>query len=70
MADLEARGIPALYVATMEFIDGAEGQAKAIGAKLGGVFVRHPIQDRTDDEMAAVAEDAFPGVMRGLVADA
>ena len=70
MADLEARGIPAVYVATMEFIDGAEGQAKAIGAKLAGVFVRHPIQDRTDDEMLPVAEDAFPGVMRGLVQDA
>ncbi len=70
MSDLEARGIPALYVATMEFIDGAEGQAKAIGAKLAGVFVSHPIQDRTDDEMVAVAEDAFPGIMRGLVADA
>ena len=69
MADLEARGIPALYVATMQFMDGAEGQAKAIGAKLAGVFVRHPIQDRSDDEMVAVAEDAFPGVMRGLVAD-
>jgi hypothetical protein len=70
MSDLETRGIPAVYVATMEFMDGAEGQAKAIGAKLAGVFVRHPIQDRTDDEMAAVAEDAFPGVMRGLVANA
>jgi hypothetical protein len=53
-----------------QFIDGAEGQAKAIGAKLAGVFVRHPIQDRSDDEMVAVAEDAFPGVLRGLVADA
>ena len=70
MADLEIRGIPAVYIATMEFIDGAEGQAKAIGAKLAGVFVRHPIQDRTDDEMLAVAEDAFPGVMRSLVQDA
>ena len=70
MADLEARGIPALYVATMQFMDGTEGQAKAIGAKLAGVFVRHPIQDRSDDEMVAVAEDAFPCVMRGLVADA
>ena len=70
MADLETRGIPAVYIATMEFIDGAEGQAKAIGAKLAGVFVRHPIQDRTDDEMLAVAEDACSGVMRGLVQDA
>jgi hypothetical protein len=70
MADLETRGIPALYVATTEFIDGAEGQAKAIGARLGGVFVRHPIQDRSDDEMVEVAEDAFPGVLRGLVTDA
>jgi len=70
MSDLETRGIPAVYVATMQFMDGAEGQAKAIGAKLAGVFVRHPIQDRSDDEMVAVAEDAFPGVMRGLVANA
>ena len=31
MADLEARGIPTVGVATTEFIEGAEAQAKSLG---------------------------------------
>ena len=50
--DLETRGIPAVYVATTEFVDGARTQARALGADPVGVFVTHPIQDRSDAEIA------------------
>ena len=68
--DLEARGIPAVYVATTEFVDGARTQAKALGADPIGVFVTHPIQDRTDEEMREIAEQALEAIIAGLVEEA
>jgi hypothetical protein len=66
-ADLEARGIPGVFVATVEFEDGAEAQAKALGVEAVGVYVRHPIQDRTDDEMREIGDEAFAAVVAQLV---
>jgi hypothetical protein len=56
IVDLERRGIPGVFVATVQFVDGAETQAKALGADPASVFVEHPIQDRTDDEMVTIAD--------------
>jgi hypothetical protein len=64
--DLEARGIPAVFVATVEFVDGADAQAHALGADPAAVYVPHPIQDRTDDEMRAIADAACEEVLRKL----
>ena len=66
-ADLERRGIPAAYVATVEFVDGADAQARALGFEHSPVYVEHPIQDRTDDEMLAIADAAFEAVVAQLV---
>jgi hypothetical protein len=66
-ADLESRGLPGVFVATVEFEDGAEAQAKALGVEAVGVYVRHPIQDRTDDEMRAIGDEAFEKVLAQLV---
>ena len=65
--DIEARGIPGLFVATLEFADGAAVQARALGADPAALYVRHPIQDRTDDEMVEIADQAFEGVVARLV---
>ena len=65
--DLEARGVPALFVATVEFEDGAKAQARALGADPVGVYVSHPIQDRTDAEMVAMADGAIEGIVDQLV---
>ena len=67
VVDLATRGIPAVYGATEAFIDGAERQAKALGFDPAVVFVSHPIQDRTDDEMRAIAERAFAAIVDRLV---
>jgi len=66
MADLEGRGLPAVYVATVEFEDGGIAQARQIGADVAAVFVEHPIQDRTDDEMRAIADRALEGILAAL----
>ena len=65
--DLESRGIPAVYVATQEFVDGARAQARALGADPAAVFVAHPIQDRSDAELRALAEEALPRIIAALV---
>ena len=67
MADLEARGIPAVGVATTEFIQGAEAQAKALGTDPALVFIPHPVQDRTDDELRQLADEHFEAILKLLV---
>jgi hypothetical protein len=66
--DLESRGIPAAFVATVEFSDGALVQARALGYDPAAVYTEHPIQDRTDDEMRQIADDVFEQVLAALVA--
>ncbi len=65
--DLEGRGVPSVFVATVEFIDGAEHQARSLGAEAPAVYVEHPIQDRTDPEMRAIADQAFEKLLTQLV---
>jgi len=66
-SDLERRGLPTVYVATREFVDGAEAQASSLGFAHSPVYVEHPIQDRTDEEMAAIGAGAFEEVIARLV---
>ena len=65
--DLEARGIPGVFVSTVEFADAAEVQARALGADPAALYVQHPIQDRTDDEMLEIGDEAFEKVLAQLV---
>mgnify|MGYP000179467335 FL=1 len=67
IADLELRGVPSLFVASSEFINAASAQAEALGfSDIARVFVGHPIQDRTDDEMRELAELSFPEILRKI----
>jgi hypothetical protein len=65
--DLEARGVPSVFVATVEFVDGAQAQARALGADPAAVYVEHPIQDRSDAEMSAIADEATDAIVASLV---
>jgi hypothetical protein len=65
--DLEKRGVPSVFVATVEFIDGAALQASQLGADPAAVYVAHPIQDRTDAELRALADAAFAELLSKLV---
>ncbi len=57
-----------MFVASREFVDAAAAQAVALGfPDVPRVFVAHPIQDRTDDEIRALADDAFEAVLAALV---
>jgi hypothetical protein len=66
IADLERRGLPGVFVASAEFDEAAAAQTAALGFDAARVFVPHPIQDRTDDEMVALADGAFDQVVAAL----
>ena len=68
IADLENRGVPAVFVASREFETAAASQSRALGFPAASVFVAHPIQDRTDDELRALAEAAFPEIRAAITA--
>lgn len=63
ITDLEGRGIPGGFVASNVFVDAAETQNAALGFDAASVFIPHPIQDRTDEEMIALADDAFDDIL-------
>ena len=67
IVDLETRGVPAMFIASDVFVQAAESQAKALGfSTVQRVFVPHPIQDRTDDEMRAIADSAYDAIRNSL----
>jgi len=68
IADLEGRGLPGVFVASTEFVDAAQAQATALGFDPARVFVAHPIQDRTDEEMAALADAAVEEILKAVTA--
>ncbi len=61
--DLESRGIPGGYILSEAFREADLAQSKSLGYSAEKVFVQHPIQDRSDAEMAVIAEQAFDGVV-------
>jgi len=70
IADLESRGLPGVFVASSEFVSAAESQSLALGfPSMQRVFVAHPIQDRTDDEMVALADEVFERLLGCIVVD-
>jgi hypothetical protein len=69
IADLERRGVPSMFVASSEFVEAAAAQSKALGfAAMARVFVPHPIQDRTDEEMVAYADAAYDEIVSLITA--
>lgn len=65
--EFEREGLPSVLVASSAFVDAAEKQARMLGQpQARRVFVEHPIQDRTDDELRALAAGAVTGIARAL----
>jgi hypothetical protein len=66
IADLETAGVPGVIVASGAFVEAAAAQAAALGIEPARVFVPHPIQDRTDDEMRALADAYAEEILAAL----
>jgi hypothetical protein len=56
ITNLEVEGLPSVMVASSEFREAVAIQASALGFEPAVVYVPHPIQDRTDDELRAMAD--------------
>ena len=58
-----------MFVASAEFVQAADAQSTSLGfPTVARVFTPHPIQDRTDEEMQALAEAAVDEVLGAVVA--
>ena len=64
--DLEDRGMVGVGIVSTEFIAAATAQNASLGYDPALVFIPHPIQDRTDDEMRALADQAFDSILRAV----
>jgi hypothetical protein len=67
IVDLESRGVPAVFVASAQFVDAAIAQSQSLGfPTVARVFTPHPIQDRTDDELIAYADAAIDEIIAAI----
>ncbi|MCZ2860537.1 hypothetical protein O2W17_18450 [Blastococcus sp. VKM Ac-2987] len=66
IADLERRGVVGVFLASEAFADASRLQGEALGFPAPYVLVPHPVQDRTDAELQAVAEQIYPAVVSAL----
>jgi len=66
--NFEAEGRPAVFVASTEFIEAARAQSEALGFNPAAVYVPHPIQDRSDAEIRALADAALEEIIGKLTA--
>ena len=64
--NFDSRGIPGVSVVTTGFTDAVEVQSKALGFEPAVVFVPHPIQNRTADELNKIADDIIEPALRLL----
>ena len=65
--ELETLGRPGVLVASGAFAQAAADQVVLLGAPaLRCVLVDHPVQDRTDDELRAMARDAVEELLAAL----
>ena len=53
---------------TTGFVDGVAAQSDSLGFEPAVVYVPHPIQNRTREEIEAIADAAFAKVMALLTA--
>jgi hypothetical protein len=64
----EIQNIPSVFLASTEFVEAATAQAEALGLpEVQRLFVQHPIQDATDEEMRARAEVVFDSILGTLI---
>jgi hypothetical protein len=57
-----------VLAASSEFEPAIEAQARALGFTPAVVYVPHPIQDRTDAELRALADGAIDALLASLSA--
>jgi hypothetical protein len=57
--ELDGRGVAGGFIASEAFRNAASAQGEAWGFHAHSLFVAHPIQDRSDEELRALADAAY-----------
>lgn len=59
---------PAVFIASSQFVEAAVAQSEALGLPdVRRVFVPHPIQDATDDELRVKADAIIDQIIDALI---
>ena len=66
--NLDSRGIPGVSIVTTGFTDAVTAHSQALGFEPAVVFVPHPIQNRTAEELDRLADDAIESALGMLTA--
>jgi hypothetical protein len=64
--NLDGRGIPGVSIVTEGFVDAVEVQSKALGFEPAVVYVPHPIQNWTREDLARIADQAVEPALKLL----
>ena len=56
-----------MMVASAPFEEAAQTQVDALGLDISRIFVPHPIQDRTDEEMRELVDLVFDELLDTLI---
>jgi hypothetical protein len=63
---MDASGIPGVTVVSRGFVDAMEMQSNALGFEPAVIYVPHPIQNLTDDELNKIADDVIDPALKLL----
>lgn len=66
ISNLDRRGIAGVAIATEAFQPAAAAQARTLGFDPALTWVPHPIQTRTPEELAAIADKALDEALKLL----
>ena len=66
--DLDKKGLAGVSVLTTEFEQAFESQKKAIGIDAAAVYVPHPLQNKTTEELHVWADQAIDKILAAICA--
>ena len=58
--------MPGVNIVTTEFVDGVTAQSESLGFAPAVVYVPHPIQNRTPEELRKIADETVEPALRLL----
>jgi len=64
--NFDTRGIPGISIVTTGFTQAVDVQSKALGFEPAVLYVPHPIQNRTVDELRKIADDIIEPALKML----
>ena len=64
--ELDRRGLPGAVIATETFESAAVAQSHALGFQPAMVYVPHPIQNRTAEELDRLADESVDAVLEAV----